>query len=102
MRALPEPADRPSLPYRSTAESCPNPARCADYRMMAGYWPTADQLPDSNANTVAFSRIWKPMPKLLFSRTATQAEWNTTVTPDVDEICTFDGTVTGLRYARAR
>ncbi|MDI3213993.1 dihydrofolate reductase family protein [Arthrobacter sp. AL12] len=30
-----------------------------------------------------FAGIWREMPKFLFSRTLTQADWNTTVIPDV-------------------
>ncbi|HVX45146.1 MAG TPA: dihydrofolate reductase family protein [Mycobacteriales bacterium] len=68
------------------------------YQMMAGYWPTADESPESNANTVAYSRIWKPMPKLMFSRTVTQADWNTTVTADLGEIRDYADRAAGPTY----
>jgi dihydrofolate reductase len=52
------------------------------FEMMAGYWPVADTLPDATANTVAYSQIWRPMPKVVVSRTLTGAEWNATVVAD--------------------
>jgi dihydrofolate reductase len=54
----------------------------AVFEMMAGYWPIADTLPDATANTVAYSQIWKPMPKVVVSRTLTGADWNATVVAD--------------------
>src|SRR5256714_9715404 len=58
------------------------------YELMAGFWPTADQDPASTAPMVEFARIWREMPKIVFSRTLEQADWNTTVARDVvpDEI----------------
>ena len=35
------------------------------FDMMASYWPIADTLPDSTANQIAYSQIWKPMPKVV-------------------------------------
>jgi dihydrofolate reductase len=53
------------------------------FEMMASYWPIADTLPDSTPNQVAYSQIWKPMPKAVLSRTLTHADWNATVVADV-------------------
>lgn len=53
------------------------------HELMAGFWPTADQAPDSSAPMVEFAGIWRDMPKFVFSRTLTQAGWNTTVLHDV-------------------
>jgi hypothetical protein len=55
------------------------------YEMMAYFWPTADQDPGSSPNQVAYSRIWKPMPKLVFSSALRDAQWNTTVLDGVDQ-----------------
>jgi dihydrofolate reductase len=55
------------------------------YKMMAAYWPTADEDPGSNRFQVEYSKIWKMMPKLVFSRTLGAADWNTTVVRDIDE-----------------
>lgn len=129
------------------------------YEMMASYWPIADQLPDSTPMQAEYAKIWRPMPKLVYSRSLDTTEWNTTVVREVDAVSvdgdaylfggaetvhafadrdlvdeyqifvhavvlgggtplfprlpdrqqmslvgtrTFDGTVVGLRYARAR
>lgn len=53
------------------------------HELLAGYWPTADQNPDLSAPMVEFAGIWRDMPKFEFSRTLTQAGWNTTVIHDV-------------------
>jgi dihydrofolate reductase len=54
------------------------------YELMAGFWPTADQDPSSTGPMVEFARIWRDMPKIVFSRTLERADWNTTVVRDVD------------------
>jgi dihydrofolate reductase len=58
------------------------------YELMAAFWPTAGADPASTARVVAFSRLWREMPKIVFSRTLERAEHNTTITRDVviDEI----------------
>lgn len=54
------------------------------HELMAGFWPTADTDPSSPEPMVDFARIWREMPKIVFSRTLKRADWNTTVLPDVD------------------
>lgn len=54
------------------------------YEIMATFWPTADQDPNSNQFQVAYSKLWKPMPKLVFSRTLETSDWNTTVARKVE------------------
>ncbi|MDQ1722399.1 MAG: hypothetical protein QOI26_2133 [Pseudonocardiales bacterium] len=49
------------------------------YELMAEFWPTADADPASTAPMVEFSRIWRKMPKIVFSRTLQRADWNATV-----------------------
>jgi dihydrofolate reductase len=39
------------------------------YELMADYWPTAEADPNNEAFIIEFSRIWKAMPKLVFSKT---------------------------------
>jgi dihydrofolate reductase len=58
------------------------------YELMAGFWPTADKDPSSTKPMVEFARIWRNMPKIVFSRTLERADWNATVVRDVvaDEI----------------
>ena len=49
------------------------------YELMAEFWPTADQDPDSPAPMIEFAGIWREMPKIVYSRTLDRAAWNTTV-----------------------
>jgi len=53
------------------------------YELMAGFWPTADEDPASTPPMVEFARIWRDMPKIVFSRTLERADWNTTVVREV-------------------
>jgi dihydrofolate reductase len=53
------------------------------YELMAGFWPTADSDPSSTGPMVEFARIWRDMPKIVFSRTLERADWNTTVVRNV-------------------
>jgi dihydrofolate reductase len=53
------------------------------YELMAAFWPTADADPSSTAPMVEFARIWRDMPKIVYSRTLQRADWNTTVVRDV-------------------
>jgi dihydrofolate reductase len=49
------------------------------YELMAGFWPTADLDPSSTPVMAEFARIWRDMPKLVFSTTLERADWNATV-----------------------
>lgn len=49
------------------------------YEGMAAFWPTADADPAGSPRLADYSQIWKPMPKIVFSRTLEDAEWNTRV-----------------------
>ena len=49
------------------------------YGWMASYWPTVESQDDPTPLDVDFGRIWVPMPKTVFSRTMTDADYNTTV-----------------------
>ncbi|MEC5182217.1 dihydrofolate reductase family protein [Arthrobacter sp. CG_A4] len=53
------------------------------YELMAEFWPTADADPLNPAPMVEFSRIWRDMPKIVYSRTLATAGWNTAVVRDV-------------------
>lgn len=53
------------------------------YELMADYWPTADQDPASTPPVAEFARIWRDMPKIVFSRKLQHAEWNTTIRREV-------------------
>ena len=53
------------------------------YELMAGFWPTADTDPSSTGPMVEFARIWRDMPKIVYSRTLQRADWNTTIVRNV-------------------
>ena len=53
------------------------------YELMAEFWPAADEDPSSTPPVVEFARIWRDMPKMVFSRTLERADWNTTVVREV-------------------
>ena len=53
------------------------------YELMASFWPTADADPSSTPPMVEFARIWRDMPKFVFSRTLERADWNTTIVREV-------------------
>ena len=46
------------------------------YELMAAYWPTADEALDAPPLIVDFARIWRDMPKVVFSRTLESVDWN--------------------------
>lgn len=46
------------------------------YELMAGYWPQAEDDPAAVEVEREFSRIWKPMPKIVFSNSLQQVEHN--------------------------
>ena len=54
------------------------------YELMAGYWPTADQDPSGTRPMKEFSKIWREMPKIVYSRTLESADWNTTIVREVE------------------
>ncbi len=53
------------------------------YQLMAGFWPTADADPSTTGPMVEFARIWRDMPKIVFSRTLERAAWNTRIVRNV-------------------
>ncbi len=53
------------------------------YELMAEFWPTADADPASSRPVAEFARIWREMPKLVFSRTLQRADWNATIVREV-------------------
>ena len=53
------------------------------YELMAEFWPTADQDPANAGPMAEFSRIWREMPKIVYSTTLEKADWNTTIVREV-------------------
>jgi dihydrofolate reductase len=46
------------------------------YELMAAFWPTADEDPSAPDYVVDFARIWRDMPKVVFSNTLEEVDWN--------------------------
>ena len=46
------------------------------YENMSAYWPTADADPTIPDYVLEWAHIWKPMPKIVFSKTLEKVEWN--------------------------
>jgi dihydrofolate reductase len=53
------------------------------YELMEGYWPTADVDPSASRSVAEFARIWRGMPKIVYSRTLETAGSNSTVVREV-------------------
>jgi dihydrofolate reductase len=54
------------------------------WETMGSYWPTGDQLPDAGPAEIEFARLWRDTPKVVFSSTIDEVDWNTRlVTGDV-------------------
>ncbi|MGB3442645.1 MAG: dihydrofolate reductase family protein [Actinophytocola sp.] len=53
------------------------------WELMAGYWPTADQISD-HPHDLSFAKVWREMPKVVFSRTLTAPGWGARVAADVE------------------
>jgi dihydrofolate reductase len=46
------------------------------YELMAEFWPTADDAPDAPDYIIEYARIWRAMPKLVFSNSLQHVGWN--------------------------
>ena len=53
------------------------------YELMESVWPAAADDPASHPLLAEFGRIWVDKPKILYSRTRSEAGWNTTVLHEV-------------------
>ncbi|MEU3244541.1 MULTISPECIES: dihydrofolate reductase family protein [unclassified Streptomyces] len=53
------------------------------HELMAAYWPTADQDPAATPTEAEFARIWRDIPKFVYSRSLERSDWNTTVVREV-------------------
>ena len=52
------------------------------YELMVEYWPTAETDPSATPAMLEFARIWKDMPKIVFSRTLELVRWNSRLVRD--------------------
>ena len=46
------------------------------YELMIDFWPTADTQPENPSYIIEYARIWKDMPKVVFSQTLDHVAWN--------------------------
>lgn len=46
------------------------------YETMAAFWPNADANPQAPEYVIEYARIWKVMPKIVFSKTLASVGWN--------------------------
>jgi dihydrofolate reductase len=46
------------------------------YELMSAFWPTADEDPSAPAEVVDFARLWRKLPKVVFSSTLESVGWN--------------------------
>lgn len=55
------------------------------YENMASYWPSIDE--DSSASDVEkeFARVWREVPKIVYSKTLNSVEWNSKLIREVIE-----------------
>ncbi|NKQ53251.1 dihydrofolate reductase [Amycolatopsis sp. K13G38] len=47
------------------------------WETMSSHWPTGDQQPGATAAEIAFARLWRDMPEVVFSSTIDKVDWNT-------------------------
>jgi dihydrofolate reductase len=59
------------------------------YELMSAYWPTADEAPDVTPIAAEYARLWRAMPKVVFSSTLESVSWNSRLERgDVVEVAT--------------
>jgi dihydrofolate reductase len=47
------------------------------WEAMSSHWPTGDQRPDATPAQIEFARNWRDTPKVVFSATIDEVDWNT-------------------------
>lgn len=47
------------------------------WEVMSAHWPTGDQQPDATPAQIQFARNWRDTPKVVFSSTIDEVDWNT-------------------------
>jgi dihydrofolate reductase len=53
------------------------------HELMADFWPTADEDPEAPAAVAEYARIWREMPKIVFSRTLQHDPWTADIRREV-------------------
>lgn len=46
------------------------------YEIMSAFWPTAGENPEASPEELEYAKIWKRMPKVVFSKTLEKVDWN--------------------------
>jgi dihydrofolate reductase len=54
------------------------------YENMAAYWPSADENPSAPEFEVEYARIWRNQPKIVFSKTLQQVDYNARLVREVN------------------
>jgi dihydrofolate reductase len=54
------------------------------YENMAAFWPTADEDPAAPDYVIEYARIWKLMPKIVFSKSLDKVGWNSRLVREVN------------------
>ncbi|SDN50946.1 dihydrofolate reductase family protein [Allokutzneria albata] len=60
--------------------------------LMSSYWPKAEEY-STHEHDLAFAPVWREKPKVVVSRTLTEAGWNTRVVGDVADLADIEGTL---------
>ncbi|WP_370945788.1 dihydrofolate reductase family protein [Amycolatopsis sp. cg5] len=66
------------------------------WETMSSYWPTGDENPDATPAQIEFARNWRDTPKVVFSSTLTEVDWNTRLftgdaVPEITRLKAEDG-----------
>jgi hypothetical protein len=72
------------------------------WETMSSHWPTGDQQPNATLAEIEFARLWRDMPKVVFSSTIDKVDWNTRlVTGDAVPRSPGSGPRTAARWTSA-
>jgi len=63
------------------------------YELMAAFWPTADEVADAPDYIAEYARIWRAMPKIVFSKSINDVGWNSRLVSGdaVEEVARLKG-----------
>lgn len=54
------------------------------YDIMSAYWPTQEDNPDAHGVEQEFSKAWKSVKKLVYSKTLNRVDWNSELKRSID------------------
>ena len=66
------------------------------WEVMSAYWPTGDEQPDATPIEIEFARSWRDTPKVVFSSTVDEVDWNARIVrgdpvPEIERLKAEDG-----------